>query len=594
MDGFAGFAVFAGPLIMDMDGRWLSTNFNQLQIKIDGKNVPLDDTIVKSSYYPGTLTQVINLPLVRITLQIIFVSNRQALLQTQVVNTSKKRINIGLIYTGCLLLKEAFISKNNQEIVVDLHNNNQFYIRYSDQDKYHIRLSANGYTANHQPFNLAPGEERNLIQEHGYYTKSEEKPKYFSTPFDQALFANEQRWNTWLSDYFTHTNIKDQKYKKLAVKSIITLITNWRSPFKNLYHDGLFPSVSYQGFYGVWSWDSWKQAVGLSLFNPWLAQENIRCMFDYQDRYGMIADCIYADKSENNWRDTKPPLASWAVWETYRQSSDSRFLNEIYPKLVSYHHWWYKNRDHDQNGLCEYGSTDGSRIAAAWESGMDNAVRFDNAVMVKNNDYAWSLNQESVDLNSYLYADKLYLHKIATVLNLTEEAKQWSIEATSLRDKINQRFYDSENGYYYDRLISSMDPIKVEGPEGWIPLWAGIADTLMASSVKSIMADSAKFNTKVPLPTLAADHPKFNPKNGYWRGPVWLDQFYFGVNGLKRYGHTDLCNDMIYKFYNSAEGLFADKPIYENYHPITGAALNAPNFSWSAAHILMLLNDFSQ
>ena len=77
--------------------------------------------------------------------------------------------------------------------------------------------------------------------------------------------------------------------------------------------------------------------------------------------------------------------------------------------------------------MCEYGSTDGSRIAAAWESGMDNAVRFDNAVMVKNNDYAWSLNQESVDLNSYLYADKLYLHKIATVLNLTEEAKQWSI-----------------------------------------------------------------------------------------------------------------------------------------------------------------------
>ena len=31
------------------------------------------------------------------------------------------------------------------------------------------------------------------------------------------------------------------------------------------------------------------------------------------------------------------------------------------------------------------------------------------------------------------------------------------------------------------------------------------------------------------------------------------------------------------------------KSIRENYHPITGRGLNAQNFSWSAAHIIMLL-----
>ena len=30
-------------------------------------------------------------------------------------------------------------------------------------------------------------------------------------------------------------------------------------------------------------------------------------------------------------------------------------------------------------------------------------------------------------------------------------------------------------------------------------------------------------------------------------------------------------------------------PIYENYNPLTGEGLNAQGFSWSAAHILMLL-----
>ena len=73
-------------------------------------------------------------------------------------------------------------------------------------------------------------------------------------------------------------------------------MTNWRTAAKDLLHDGVFPSVSYQGFYGFWSWDSWKQAVGLSYFNTSLAKDNIRSMFDYMDEYGMVADCVYTNK----------------------------------------------------------------------------------------------------------------------------------------------------------------------------------------------------------------------------------------------------------------------------------------------------------
>ena len=29
----------------------------------------------------------------------------------------------------------------------------------------------------------------------------------------------------------------------------------------------------------------------------------------------------------------------------------------MYPKLVDYHNWWYRNRDHNGNGLIEYGAT---------------------------------------------------------------------------------------------------------------------------------------------------------------------------------------------------------------------------------------------
>lgn len=43
---------------------------------------------------------------------------------------------------------------------------------------------------------------------------------------------------------------------------------------------------------------------------PELAKDNIRVMFDYQQPDGMIIDCIYPDASENNYRDSKPPLAA--------------------------------------------------------------------------------------------------------------------------------------------------------------------------------------------------------------------------------------------------------------------------------------------
>ena len=61
-------------------------------------------------------------------------------------------------------------------------------------------------------------------------------------------------------------------------------------------------------------------------------------------------------------------------------------------------------------------------LAAAWESGMYNAVRFDKegkgkddiGIKVFENKNSkgevvgYSINQESVDLNSYLYAEKYF------------------------------------------------------------------------------------------------------------------------------------------------------------------------------------------
>ena len=79
----------------------------------------------------------------------------------------------------------------------------------------------------------------------------------------------------------------------------------------------------------------------------------------------MIPDFIGYNKAHNNWRDSKPPLAAWGVMNIFEQTGDTLFVKEMFDKLCLFHQWWYKERDHDHNGVCEYGSTDGTLIAAA-------------------------------------------------------------------------------------------------------------------------------------------------------------------------------------------------------------------------------------
>ena len=393
---------------------------------------------------------------------------------------------------------------------------------------------------------------------------------------------NKKRWNGYISEVIREE--LDYNHNRVAVKSIVTLISNWRSARGELFHDGVIPSHAVGYFVGFWAWDSWKIAVALSRFEPVLAKNSVRSMFDYQLEDGMVIDCIYPDASENNYRDSKPPLAAWAVNEIYEQTGDIDFLRELYPKLIKYYVWWYEKRDHDKNGICEFGSVDGTVEAAAWESGMDNAIRFDNSVMVQNGDDAWSLNQESVELNFYLAYEEIILKKFAQILNETFEVTSKSID-------IADHFYDKDDKFFYDKRIDDQAFVKVKGAEVYTPLWTGLASKEQFEAILPTLKDENKFSTYIPFPTASADEEKFSAR-GYWRGPIWLDQTYFAINGIRKYGENELADNYTKQVFERIEGLQNGAPIHENYDPYTGKRLKAPHFSWSAAHLLLLYEEF--
>ena len=402
----------------------------------------------------------------------------------------------------------------------------------------------------------------------------------------EGLKANKERWE----GYLTKILRKDMKpeYDRIAVKAVVTLISNWRTHRGGLLHEGIVPSHAAYYFVGFWAWDTWRFSAALAKFDPELAKDNIRAMFDYQQPDGMIIDCIYTDPAENNARDSKPPLVSWAVDEIFTHTNDTAFISEMYPQLMAYYKWWYNKRDHNRNGMCEYGSTDGTLEAAAWESGMDNAIRFDDAKMLKNNgaEDAWSMDQESVDLNAYLALECKLLKKFASILGVTFDGPDYS-------SQVADYFFDKEKGFFFDRRLKDGSFIQEPGCEAYTPLWTEVATADQVKAMLPLLTDTAKFSTYIPFPTVAADNPKYNPR-GYWRGPIWLDQTYFAIRGLRNYGYNKMADEYTLQVFDRLQGLKEGAPIHENYGTHTGELLTAPHFSWSSSHLLMLYDDYGK
>jgi len=593
---------FVGPWLMAPgDGRWLGPAIARLAVAEGGGAV--EWTTSRSAAYPGWLELALESRDLSLRLRLWFVSSRTALVAATVRNRSAVARNVRLAWEGSVWMDSAVARPRAHGVAVVFAGHDDRYEVTAPAPARAAEVAADGSAYRLDlgaPVRLGPGGSISRSLAVSLYADGAEAPREAAAIAaalrepERALEATRHRWTGYLRAVFEGGNglLADPGARLVAVKALETLIGDWRAARGDIRHDGLFPSYTYRDFHAFWAWDSWKHAAALALFAPGLAESQIRAMFDWQDSAGMVPDVVAADRRQNNLRNTKPPLAGWAVWSVYRRTRDRAFLAAILPKVDRYHDWWYAHRDHDHDGLCEWGSTDGTKVAAAWESGMDNAVRFDSAGMLQNGPDAWSLDHEAVDLNAYLYAEKLYLADLHAALGDSAGANRRRAEAELLRRRIRGVMFDSARGYFYDVTVAGHRPIRVAGPEGWLPLWAGVADTAEAGRVLAVLEDTARFDTYLPFPTVERSDPGFSPERGYWRGPVWLDQAYFAVAGLARYGFRSEARAFAERLVHRPAGLDAPgAAIRETYDPLTGAGQNSANYGWSAAHLLLLLHD---
>ena len=646
---------FSGPIIVAEEYPvYLAEFLSKISISDNDNNTiltPKKSNLVESDYYPGKLKLKYKIEEITLSLELQFVSADIAAVNTVIQTDSKTDRKLTLFWNGKLLpyKNDAKFQIYRDGVGISfkgLREKDNYYstsqMRY--RVVYPFEVSTNFFTdtiysqQKKEPILVNVDSSFSFMTFHTFtYTKERRQKaireiKKMKNRSEDLFVSNNERWKKMLSKAVSY-NAPDNKLQKLAVKALMTLNGNSIAKNGTFKREAIVPSAFYKWFNGVWAWDSWKQAVGIAPFNPQLAQNNILTLFDYQIKKsdstrpqdeGMIIDCVFYNDDTNgggNWneRNSKPPLAAWAVWETFSVSHDTAFLQKMYPKLIKYHFWWYKNRDHDRDYICEYGATvheknfvekrkdgttrDNRLVAAAWETGGDNSVRFDpdwEITMLENvrdgELVGYSINQESVDLSSFLCAEKIFLAKIASALDREKDAEKWLSDSKFLAKYISENMFDKETGWFYDTDISTKKLLVGRGkaPEGWIALWAGAATQAQAEAVMKNIIDTSEFNTFVPFPTASRSNPRFSP-TGYWRGPVWLSTAWFGIKGLRNYGYDSIADELSLKLINNAEGLVdSDMPIRENYNPLNGDGLCCQNFSWSAAHLLMILDELKK
>jgi putative isomerase len=208
------------------------------------------------------------------------------------------------------------------------------------------------------------------------------------------------------------------------------------------------------------------------------------------------------------------------------------------------------------------------------ESGVDNnpAVSDDPAGVT-----------EGVDLQCYVYREYLAMAAIAVQLGKPQDAGRYRQEAMRLGELVRTKMWSSADGMFLNIDSRSGKFVRVKTWTDFVPLWVKIATKQQADQIiREHLLNPREFWSPNGIRTLAATETLYNPRSGYWRGPVWVVSDWMLMHGLENYGYKEqgieLARETVRLLVND---LRKTGGMNENYDPETGAPDAAGNFvSW--------------
>lgn len=380
-----------------------------------------------------------------------------------------------------------------------------------------------------------------------------------------------------------------------------------------------------------WNWDSAFVAMGFATFDIERAWREVETLFEVQWSDGFVPHIIFWQDDEGYfpgpdvWKSgrmpqtsgiTQPPVAATAVrmlWESAPDAAYRARLEAMFPKLMDWHRWFKRNRDHEGRGIVV--------AVHPWETGRDNSPEWDvpgEPIDVSNvGDY---VRRDTSHLDAKMRPTKLeydrYLALVQFGRNLgwdhakigrdspfrvadvgmsmillranrdllaLAELLGRDAEAAELRDNIAASeagiswLWDADKQSWSSRDVLAGRFSGFVTSASFLSFYAGLRD---ATKDTATLAHIARIADKVRylMPSLDPEDPGFQMVR-YWRGPVWAVVNYMIATGLGEAGHADWAA----RVRDDTLALIGSTGFYEAFSPIDGTGSGGDDFSWTAA-----------
>ncbi len=243
---------------------------------------------------------------------------------------------------------------------------------------------------------------------------------------------------------------------------------------------------------------------------------------------------------DNGQLTTSAPWFNWENWEIYKLTKDRKFLEDAYLSGKKLFEYFMKNRDSNNDGLCEWGG-DGEL-----ESVRDARVAIWDEVGKPS-------NFDDVALNFDLVKEAKSLEAMANDLGFKEEAKTFKENYEKRTALINKFMWDPVTKFYYNInkndhsfTFKKKNDLKRKEIIAFLALWSGVANKVQAKELVKHLTDPKEFWRNYGVPSLSADDSYYVPI-GYWNGPVWTQWQYLIFRGLIDYGYKKEAKELVKK-----------------------------------------------
>ncbi len=316
-------------------------------------------------------------------------------------------------------------------------------------------------------------------------------------------------------------------------------VGNIRQPQEGSGFVAPYLDIAYNG--NIFMWDmSFMMMFARYGYRFFPFQSSLDNFYARQHPDGFICREIRADGSDCFERydptSTGPDLLPWVELAYYRQFGDLDRLHRVFPVLCAYAKWWRLNRTWP----------DGSYWSSGWGTGMDNMPR----VKEEYNPIYSHGHMSWLDTNLQQYLVDASLLQIGFYIERWQEIEELEDEMKFLKGYLNERMWDDRRGFLCDRYADGT-LCSTLGIGAYWALQTDVLDSVRLARLVSHLRDTAEFNRPHRVPSLAADHPKYNPNGRYWQGGVWPGTNYMLIDGLQRQGYGALAHEIAENHYRA-------------------------------------------